>query len=60
MVLASNNKYRQGCTRLNNYIQFTQTIFRSNPLLPDSQPTSASWIHWIACGWKHARSSSLV
>ena len=41
-------------------IQTTQALFRLNPLLLDSQPTSASWIRWIACGWKHARSSSSV
>ena len=29
----------------------TQPLFRSNPLLSDSQPTSASWIRWIGYGW---------
>jgi len=50
-------KYRKGCTRLNTN---HQPLFRSNPLLSDSQPTSASWIRWIGYGWKHARSSSSV
>ena len=56
VVLASNT-YRKGCTRLNTN---HPTSFRSNPLLSDSQPTAASWIRWIACGWKHERSSSSV
>jgi len=41
-------------------MQTTQPLFRSNPLLSDSQPTSASWIRWIGYGWKNARSSSSV
>jgi len=32
----------------------------ANSILGDSRSTSASWIRWIACGWKHARSCSSV
>ena len=41
-------------------MQATKPLLRSNPLLSDSQSTSASWIRWIAYGWKNARSSSSV
>jgi len=59
VVVLASNKCRKGCPRLNS-LQTIQHQFQSNPLLSDSQPTSASWIHWIAYGWKNAHSSSSV
>jgi len=37
-----------------------EEVRRTQHLSSDIQPTSASWIRWIACGWKHSRSSSSV
>ena len=57
VVVSTSNKYIKGCQRLNTNHPTSLSIV---PVLTDSQSTSASWIRWIACGWKNARSSSSV